>query len=100
MQGATAVIDDTVGQFTGLHDKNGKEIYEGDVIQGEYDYKHLIRYDEQRAQFTATLLEYVGDKIFDKSNAGNVYQQWIDEFKKAVVGNIHDNPDLLKGDQE
>lgn len=87
----------TVCQFTGLHDAKGNPIYEGDIIKGEREYMHLIRYDEERAQFTATGLQYIDDRIFDKMNAGNVYQSWIDEFQKVVVGNKYDNSELMKG---
>jgi uncharacterized phage protein (TIGR01671 family) len=91
------VVDSsTIGQFTGLFDKNGKEIYEGDIIQGEYKSKHLIRYTEEDARFTATLAEYVGDKFSERCNTGDVTQKWINEFNKVVIGNIHDNPELIK----
>lgn len=86
----------TVGQFTGLHDKNGKEIYEGDIIQGEYNHNHLIRYSEYDACYTATLVEYVGDEFAERWNTGSVTQKWIDEFSKVVIGNIFDNPKLIK----
>jgi len=90
----------TVGQFTGLHDKNGKEIYEGDIIQGEYNHSYLIRYSEDEAMFTGTLVEYVGNKYAERSNTGEVKQKWIDEFNKIVIGNIHDDPELLKGGEK
>ncbi len=89
------VVEETIGQFTGLHDIDGTHIYEGDIIQGEYKYQHLVRYNEQEAHFTATELRYVGDRIFD-TNSSSVYQKWIDEFKKKVVGNMYDNKDLLE----
>lgn len=89
------VDQNTVGQFTGLCDKNGKEIYEGDIIQGEYEYKHLIRYTEEDARFTATLVDCVGDKISERCNAGDVTQKWINEFNKVVIGNALDNPELI-----
>ena len=96
--GATAVKDETVGQFTGLYDKNGKEIYEGDVI-GNSDINHLIRYNSKMAQFTATLTKYVGD-LMERSWECMCEQSWIDEFGKEIIGNIHDNPELLKGGEK
>lgn len=85
------VIPDTVGQFTGLYDKDGKEIYEGDIIISE-EYKHTchyVRYMESDAMFVAMIIgspldEYCG-----------INQPWIDKFSKKIIGNIHDNPELL-----
>lgn len=87
------VLPETIGQFTGLHDKNGKEIYEGDIIRS-YDSEnnpiiHSISWDNKWACYVATMLQY-------PLLGGSIDQGWIDEFEKEVIGNIHDNPELLK----
>lgn len=95
---STTIVDiRTIGQFTGLHDSIGREIYEGDIIRS-FDSKgepiiHYLLYDNEEAGFVAILKGSAkGDFGY-----GRCYQQWITECEKEVIGNIHDNPELLKG---
>jgi len=96
MSGATIYIDpNTVGQFTGLRDKNGKEIYEGDIIRcygskGD-EIKHTVEYSDKEAMFCTKL---IGADML----GGSITQRWLNEFEFEVIGNIYDNPELLKED--
>ena len=88
------VILGTVGQFTGVVDRNGVEIYEGDIIQ-TYDSKgkpilHEVYYLENEARFATKLIGY------ENLNEGSLTQKWINELDFEVIGNIFDNRELLQ----
>lgn len=102
------VESDTVGQYTGLTDKNGKKIFEGDLLKGfEYPF---YRSESDEHNYFAEVIWFPGNCAFGLYthkyptakvrgiSAGNA--DFIEDFNSddwEVIGNIHDNPDLLKG---
>ena len=89
---------DTVGQFTGLKDKSGKEIYEGDIINVNGKYPKLIRYIDEWASYCLANLTDL-DCDLKTSYWQQVSPCWWTDYKREikVIGNVYDNPELLKG---
>ena len=94
--GVLEVKPETIGQFTGLYDCDGTEIYEGDIVGCHNpSIKHLIFFNEKQGRFMAALN---GDIENDFGVVGLDDSRWVGS--KKVIGNIHDNPTLLKGGEE
>lgn len=86
------VIPETVGQYTGLTDKNGKKIFEGDIIDTP-DRLVKVVWFEGNAQFDLHFIRYKDDVT--TTNFKGIHMRDLKEYE--VIGNIHDNPELLVG---
>ena len=116
-QMSLSVVDsNTIGQFTGLHDKNGNEIYEGDIMGLPEQDANGVKYKNRYVR----TVEWVNDGFFlvDNCMMGGEVRKYGDRlaleislkseyagiarfFKErgldyTVIGNIYDNPELLK----
>lgn len=77
-----SVRPETVGQYTGLTDKNGKKIFEGDIVEG-WDVIFTVVFDEYCRY---VIVAGYGNYLLAQNHED-----------MEVIGNIHDNPELLKG---
>lgn len=94
-----------VMQYTGLKDKNGVEIYEGDILtspyypfqdDGKYNYHGVIEWDQDSASF------YMTKRLVnrDKNGISDGISEPIEDIEDfEVIGNIYENPEILEGAQ-
>lgn len=82
----------TLMQFTGLEDKNGKEIYEGDILKFSEVDTAIVIWNEKYAYF---MVKPIQEYYFDSDVLGQALE-YNDNVEK--IGNIYDNPELLGGE--
>lgn len=121
------VYTDTVGQYTGLTDKNGKKIFEGDIVKCS----HTVKFARKDKDYSKIRYSYGGDliqtcpeelvsvfgtsyeykywrnyvveyfrgipRLHNKSCVNSISFSYIINHDIEVIGNIHDNPELLNG---
>ena len=71
-------------QYTGLKDKDGKEVYEGDVING--DFPDVVFWDDDRGQWMLRNSENPDDTLWEIMRDNN----------PEIIGNVHENPELIE----
>jgi uncharacterized phage protein (TIGR01671 family) len=96
------VHTDTLGQFTGLTDKNGKKIFEGDIVRHHNGNPYAINSIVEKG------VVYWDDVTcgWRRTSNGAFHHGVVDTYRMShecvyeVIGNIHDNPELLDGEKE
>lgn len=101
---ATDVDPDTIGEFTGMTDKNGVKIFEGDILRVDepefISVFGVVRFGEYSTDYTNDIGFFVDWKDNEDDNYSKTYRKdfgyWVKKPYCKVRDNIHDNPELLE----
>ena len=92
------VVPESIGQYTGLKDKNGKEIYDGDILSIDcYSYT-----EPEGDVFGEVTITVYGNALIVTRDSGETECFYLSDLRGTyttiyeVIGNIHDNPELLE----
>ena len=98
---AYPVLPETVGQFTGLTDKNGKKIFEGDIVKctdtiNDFEFNAVVEFGNPNGEYNwGYQLKFISG---EESNFDILC--WVDMKETGayieIIGNIHDNPELME----
>lgn len=99
----SVVIPETIGQYTGLTDKNGKKIFEGDIV----NYKDARKFSDndeleeaEEQDLCTDVIKFKNGRFFPlprRCDCEDYYYSY-GSYDFKVIGNIHDNPELLKSE--
>lgn len=94
----TEIIPETLGRYTGINDRKHTQIFEDDIVK-HYNYKNdLTRFDTGKIFWDENCAGFLRTS---KSDYGKTYFICMDiSFPYEVIGNVYDNPELLKGGTE
>ena len=83
----------TVGQYTGLNDKNGKQVFEGDILMDDRGKLFEVFFTEKSCSFMVKCRKAPNEWETGNYRIGKPCGDMM-----SVIGNVHDNPELLRGD--
>lgn len=90
---ANRVLPDTVGQFTGLKDCDGREIYEGDILR----FAPPWRWEEDERRIGVVVYKCYGFRIEYSDTSEALFNLAANDAPYTIIGNVHDTPELLEG---
>lgn len=86
------VVDsETLGECTGLTDRNGKPIFEGDILETAESFNYIVKWSREHAEFYAESM----DRFCVRSSVGVIARQG-----GVIIGNIYDNPEMKESGEQ